>query len=51
VASWAPCRAVRVYLLVFLVLPFANVALLSVYLHSPTKIAVAEFTGANYASF
>ena len=38
-----------VYLLVFLVLPFANVALLSVYLHSPTKIAVAEFTGANYA--
>src|SRR5262245_13123959 len=38
-----------VYLLVFLVLPFANVALLSVYLHSPTKIAVAELTGANYA--
>jgi ABC-type spermidine/putrescine transport system permease subunit I len=38
-----------VYLLVFLVLPFANVALLSVYLHSPTKIAIAEFTGANYA--
>ena len=38
-----------VYLLVFLVVPFANVALLSVYLHSPTKIAVAEFTGANYA--
>ena len=38
-----------IYLLVFLVLPFANVALLSVYLHSPTKIAVAEFTGANYA--
>ena len=38
-----------VYLLVFLVLPFANVALLSVYLHSPTKIAVAEFTAANYA--
>ena len=37
------------YLLIFLVLPFANVALLSVYLHSPTKIAVAEFTGANYA--
>jgi len=37
------------YLLVFLVLPFANVALLSVYLHSPTKIAVAEFTSANYA--
>ena len=34
---------------VFLVLPFANVALLSVYLHSPTKIAVAEFTSANYA--
>ena len=32
------------YLLVFLVLPFLNVALLSVYLHSPTKIAVAEFT-------
>jgi ABC-type spermidine/putrescine transport system permease subunit I len=48
--SWAlfvgPCGA---YLLVFLVLPFANVALLSVYLHSPTKIAVAQFTGANYA--
>ena len=38
-----------IYLLVFLVLPFANVALLSVYLHSPTKIAVVEFTGANYA--
>ncbi len=38
-----------VYLLVFLVLPFVNVALLSVYLHSPTKIAVAEFTAANYA--
>jgi putative spermidine/putrescine transport system permease protein len=38
-----------VYLLVFLVLPFLNVALLSVYLHSPTKIAVAEFTAANYA--
>jgi len=38
-----------VYLLVFLVLPFVNVALLSVYLHSPTKIAVAELTGANYA--
>ena len=38
-----------VYLLVFLILPFANVALLSVYLHSPTKIAIAEFTGGNYA--
>jgi len=38
-----------VYLLLFLVLPFANVALLSVYLHSPTKIAVAEFTVGNYA--
>ena len=37
------------YLLVFLVLPFVNVALLSVYLHSPTKIAVAEFTATNYA--
>ncbi len=37
------------YLLVFLVLPFANVALLSVYLHSPTKIAIAEFTTANYS--
>ena len=37
------------YLLVFLVLPFANVALLSVYLHSPTKIAIPEFTDANYA--
>jgi ABC-type spermidine/putrescine transport system permease subunit I len=37
------------YLLVFLALPFANVALLSVYLHSPTKIAVAEFTATNYA--
>ena len=37
------------YLLVFLVLPFLNVALLSVYLHSPTKIAVAEFTATNYA--
>jgi ABC-type spermidine/putrescine transport system permease subunit I len=37
------------YLLVFLALPFANVALLSVYLHSPTKIAIAEFTTANYA--
>jgi ABC-type spermidine/putrescine transport system permease subunit I len=38
-----------VYLLIFLVLPFANVALLSVYFHSPTKIAVAGFTLANYA--
>jgi ABC-type spermidine/putrescine transport system permease subunit I len=38
-----------VYLLLFLVLPFANVALLSVYLYSPTKIAVAEFTAGNYA--
>ena len=37
------------YLLVFLVLPFANVALLSVYLHSPTKIAIAEFTTVNYS--
>ena len=37
------------YLLVFLVLPFANVALLSVYQHSATKIAVPVFTGANYA--
>jgi putative spermidine/putrescine transport system permease protein len=37
------------YLLVFLVLPFANVALLSVYLHSPTKIAIPEFTTANYS--
>ncbi len=37
------------YLLVFLVLPFLNVALLSVYLHSPTKIAIAEFTATNYA--
>jgi ABC-type spermidine/putrescine transport system permease subunit I len=37
------------YLLLFLVLPFLNVALLSAYLHSPTKIAVAEFTFANYA--
>jgi ABC-type spermidine/putrescine transport system permease subunit I len=38
-----------VYLLVFLVLPFANVALLSVYVHSPTKIAVPELTAGNYA--
>ena len=38
-----------VYLLIFLVLPFANVALLSVYLHSPTKIAIPVFTDANYA--
>jgi ABC-type spermidine/putrescine transport system permease subunit I len=37
------------YLLVFLVLPFANVALLSVYHHSPTKIAIPGFTDANYA--
>ena len=37
------------YLLVFLVLPFVNVALLSVYLHSPSKIAVEEFTVTNYA--
>ena len=37
------------YLLVFLFLPFLNVALLSVYLHSPTKIAIAEFTVTNYA--
>src|SRR5262245_46278591 len=38
-----------VYLLIFLVLPFVNVALLSVYLHSPTRIAVPGFTWANYA--
>lgn len=38
-----------IYLLVFLVLPFINVALLSVYHYSPTKIAVPGFTGANYA--
>ena len=38
-----------VYLLIFLALPFLYVALLSVYVHSPTKIAVAEFTAANYA--
>src|SRR5215471_9341037 len=37
------------YLLAFLVVPFLNVALLSVYLHSPTKIAVATFTMDNYA--
>src|SRR5262249_23205764 len=37
------------YLLVFLVVPFLNVALLSVYLHSPTKIAVPQLTGGNYA--
>src|SRR5262245_47668355 len=37
------------YLLVFLVLPFLNVALLSVYLHSPTKIAIPQLTDANYA--
>jgi ABC-type spermidine/putrescine transport system permease subunit I len=37
------------YLLVFLVLPFVNVALLSVYLHSPTRIAIPELTSANYA--
>jgi ABC-type spermidine/putrescine transport system permease subunit I len=36
------------YLLVFLVLPFVNVALLSVYVHSPTKIAIPELTSANY---
>jgi putative spermidine/putrescine transport system permease protein len=53
-ASRSPYWAVFVgpygaYLLVFLVLPFLNVALLSVYLHSPTKIAVAEFTAINYA--
>jgi len=37
------------YLLAFLVVPFLNVALLSVYLHSPTKIAVPTFTMDNYA--
>jgi ABC-type spermidine/putrescine transport system permease subunit I len=37
------------YLLLFLALPFLNVALLSVYVHSPTKIAIARFTGDNYA--
>ena len=37
------------YLLVFLVLPFLNVALLSVYLHSATKIAIPELTVTNYA--
>ena len=37
------------YLLAFLVVPFFNVALLSVYLHSPTRIAIPTFTVANYA--
>ena len=37
------------YLLAFLVVPFLNVALLSVYLHSPTKIAIPTFTVGNYA--
>jgi ABC-type spermidine/putrescine transport system permease subunit I len=37
------------YLLVFLVLPFLYVALLSVYLHSPTRIAIPQLTDANYA--
>lgn len=36
------------YLLIFLVVPFAHVALLSVYTYSPTKIAVPELTAANY---
>ena len=36
------------YLLIFLVVPFAHVALLSVYTYSPTKIAIPEVTAANY---
>ena len=37
------------YLLVFLLVPFANVALLSVYTYSPIKIALPVLTDANYA--
>lgn len=40
-----PCG---LYLLIFLVVPFAHVTLLSVYTYSPTKIAVPELTAANY---
>src|SRR4029078_3635951 len=37
-----------VYLLVFLVIPFLNIILLSFYTYSPTRIWIAEPTTANY---
>ena len=36
------------FLLVFLVVPFANVALFSIHAYSPTKIVLPEFTFDNY---
>jgi putative spermidine/putrescine transport system permease protein len=36
------------YLIVLLIVPFTNVALLSMYTYSPTEIAVPELTTANY---
>lgn len=36
------------YLLVLLIVPFANVALFSVHAYSPTKVALPELTLANY---
>lgn len=38
-----------IYLMTFLALPLAHVALLSIYTYSPTRIAVPNLTGANYA--
>ena len=37
------------YLAIFLAVPLAHVALLSVYSYSPTRIAVPDLTGNNYA--
>jgi len=37
------------YLLIFLVIPFINIIILSFYTHSPTRIWTPELTTANYA--
>jgi ABC-type spermidine/putrescine transport system permease subunit I len=37
------------YLLIFLVIPFVNIIVLSFYTHSPTRIWTPELTTANYA--
>src|SRR5262249_50798413 len=37
------------YLLIFLVIPFINIIILSFYTHSPTRIWTPELTIANYA--
>jgi putative spermidine/putrescine transport system permease protein len=39
-----------VYLVVFLVVPFINIIILSFYTYSPTRIWTPDFTTANYAS-